>query len=183
VQLKSSAERYGAIAQLFHWTTLVLIVTQFILAYQAEHTESLLQKAKTLTTHKSVGMTVFMLVILRLLWRMTNPAPTPLVTEQPWQRRLADCMHWALYSLILLTPVVGLLMSSAKNYPVSWFGLFTWPNFVQPNEPLFDFLKAAHGILATTIFCLAVLHIIAALKHHFYDKDNVLRRMLPLKLR
>jgi len=183
VQLKSSVERYGAIAQLFHWTIVVLIVTQFVLATQAEDTHSLLQKAKILTTHKSVGMTVFMLAILRLLWRLANPAPGPLPSEKAWQRRLASITHWLLYALILVTPLVGWLMSSAKNYSVSWFGQFTFPNLIAPDETRFEQLKTLHGSLAFTLFCLALLHIAAALKHHFFDKDNVLRRMLPVKLK
>jgi cytochrome b561 len=183
MQIKNSAERYGAIAQLFHWIIVILIVTQFVLANQAEDATSLLQKAKILTTHKSCGMTVFMLAALRLLWRMTNPVPTPVANAKKWQDRLASVVHWALYALILLTPLAGWLMSSAKNYTVSWFGVFSFPNLIAPDETRFEQLKAVHETLAFTILNIAVLHILAALKHHFYDKDNVLRRMLPSKLK
>jgi len=116
MQIKNSNERYGLVAQLLHWSIVALIVTQFVLASQAEDTESLLQKTKILTTHKSVGMTIFMLAILRLVWRMANPVPAALPNSKVWQHRLASAMHWALYGLILLTPLLGWLMSSAKNY-------------------------------------------------------------------
>jgi cytochrome b561 len=183
MQLKNSALRYGAIAQVFHWTIVALIITQFVLATQAEDAPSLLQKAKILTTHKSFGMTIFMLAILRLIWRLANAIPAPLATEKFWQRRLANAVHWALYVLILATPLAGWLMSSAKNYSVSWFGLFTLPNLIEPSEARFEQLKEAHEVLALSIFTLALVHIGAALKHHFYDKDSVLRRMLPMKLK
>jgi len=183
MQIKNSSERYGAIAQLLHWTIVGLIVTQFVLASQAEDTASLLQKAKILTTHKSVGLTIFMLAIVRLGWRWANPVPTMPSTVPSWQRWIAHGMHWGLYALILLTPLAGWLMSSAKNYTVSYFGLFSLPNLVAPSEELFEILKERHEMLAEAIFVLAILHILAALKHHFFDKDNVLRRMLPMKLR
>jgi len=77
---------------------------------------------------------------------------------------------------------VGWLMSSARNFPVSWFGLVTLPDFIAPNKEAYELLHEAHELLAQTLFWLALLHIAAALKHHFIDKDDVLRRMLPVKL-
>jgi cytochrome b561 len=71
------------------------------------------------------------------------------------------------------------MMSSAKNYSVSWFGLFTWPNLIGKNEHAFNFLRSTHDILSFLLFGVAVLHIFAALKHHFWDRDDVLVRMLP----
>jgi cytochrome b561 len=183
MQIKNSNERYGVIAQLLHWSLVVLIVTQFVLAKQAGGTESLLQKAKLLTTHKSFGMTILMLAILRLLWRLMNNTPAPPPAMPTWQHRVATTTHWLLYALIFLTPLLGWMMSSAKNYSVSWFSLFTFPNLVSADETLFAQLKIAHQVSAYAIGNLAILHLLAALKHHFFDKDNVLRTMLPLKLK
>jgi cytochrome b561 len=186
MQIKNSNERYGAAAQLLHWSIVILIITQVVLAKQAEIAEEahhLLQQAKILTTHKSVGMTIFMLAIARIVWRFTNGAPDATPNTKPWQHRLASVMHWALYALILLTPLAGWLMSSAKNYSVSWFGFFTFPNLVGPSETQFDQFKELHETLAQSMIILAILHAIAALKHHLFDKDNVLRRMLPMKLK
>lgn len=186
MQIKNTADRYGAIAQLFHWVIVALIVTQFVLASRAEAAEEarqLLQLDRILATHRSVGMTIFMLAILRLIWRFSNPVPAPAPTTKPWQARLAGIVHWALYALILLTPLAGWLMSSAKSGSVAWFGWFTFPDLIAPDEARFEQLEELHELLATSIFALAILHILAALKHHFIDKDNVLRRMLPLKLR
>jgi cytochrome b561 len=76
-------------------------------------------------------------------------------------------------------PLTGWMMSSAKNYSVSWFSLFTWPNLIAKNEAAFNFLLATHQTLSYVLFVIAVLHILAALKHHFWNRDNVLLRMLP----
>ena len=88
--------------------------------------------------------------------------------------------HVAFYVLLFAMPLTGWLMSSAKNYSVSWFGLFTWPNLIAKNETAFDLLRSTHHILSYVLFAIAVLHILAALKHHFWNKDDVLLRMLPL---
>ncbi len=183
MQLRSSELRYGAVAQLFHWIIVAMIITQFILASQAEDLPMGLHKLATLARHKSVGMTIFGLAVLRLLWRWWNPTPRLPPDMPAWERWGAHFSHFALYALLLLQPLSGWLMSSAKNYSVSWFGLFTFPNLVQPDEGLFEFFKTVHQVLAGTLFFVALLHILAALKHHFWNKDDVLRRMLPMRLR
>jgi len=186
MQLTNTAERYGAIAQLFNWTIVSLVVAQFVLANQAEAAEDahqLVQQAKILATHKSVGMTIFMLAILRLIWRFTNAVPAATPTTKPWQAKLASGMHWALYVLILITPLAGWLMSSAETHSATWFGLFTFPDLIAPNEGRAEQFEELHEALASGIFFLSILHILAALKHHVIDKDNVLRRMLPMKLK
>jgi cytochrome b561 len=81
--------------------------------------------------------------------------------------------------LLFAMPLTGWLMSSAKNYSVSWFSLFTWPNLIAPNEQAFAWLKSTHDTLSWLLLALSILHVLAALKHHFWNKDDVLRRMLP----
>jgi cytochrome b561 len=183
MHLKNSLERYGVVAQLFHWTIVVLIVTQFVLANKAGNLPLGAAKIATLAQHKSVGMTIFGLAILRLIWRWLNPVP-PLPPGTPgWQRVAAHASHWALYGLLLIIPLFGWLMSSARNFSVSWFGIFTFPDLIAPNRPRYEFFHDAHEALATVLFCVAILHIAAALKHHLINRDNVLRRMLPVKLK
>jgi cytochrome b561 len=117
--------------------------------------------------------------VLRLLWRLKNPAPELPSGMTPLERRLARGTHIAFYVLLFAMPLTGWLMSSAKNYSVSWFGLFTWPDLIGKNEHAFDLLRSTHHLLGKVLFAIAVLHILAALKHHFWNKDDVLRRMLP----
>ncbi|HEY8540629.1 MAG TPA: cytochrome b [Steroidobacteraceae bacterium] len=183
MQLKNDTLRYGLIAQLFHWSIVALIVTQFVLANKAEGLPIGPAKIATLATHKSIGMTIFALAVLRLIWRFMNPVPELPSSTPRWQRTAAHFTHGLLYALILITPIVGWTMSSARNFPVSYFGLFTLPDFVEPNQALYEFCHELHEFLATALFVVAIVHIAAALKHHFVDKDDVLRRMLPVKLK
>jgi cytochrome b561 len=174
-----SPPRYSAVAQIFHWLIAALIVTQFVLAKMQEHLPIGIHKLALLARHKSVGMTVLMLAVLRLLWRLRNPPPELPPGMTPLERALARGTHLAFYVLLFAMPITGWLMSSAKNYSVSWFGMFTWPNLIGKNEAQFDFLRSTHHLLSDALFVIAVLHILAALKHHCWNKDDVLLRMLP----
>lgn len=179
MQLKNTLTRYGAVAQSFHWIIVVLIITQFVLAKRAEGLAPL-AKIGVLTTHKSIGITILGLALLRLAWRLFNPVP-PLPPGAPrWQDRAAHVSHFLLYALLFITPVLGWLMSSARAFSVSWFGLVTLPDFIEPNRATYERLHDAHEAMALTLAAIALVHIAAALKHHFVDRDDVLRRMLPL---
>jgi cytochrome b561 len=171
--------RYGAVAQSFHWIIAALVVTQFVLANLEDDLPIGAHKLALLARHKSVGMTILMLAILRLLWRLWNPPPALPSGMKPIERILARASHYTFYALLFAMPITGWMMSSAKNYSVSWFGLFTWPDLIGKNEATFDLLHSTHEILSDVLFAVAVLHILAALKHHFWNKDNVLLRMLP----
>ncbi len=175
----SPPTRYSAVAQSFHWIIAALIVTQFALAWTADDLPLGMHKLALLARHKSFGMTVLMLAILRLLWRFKNPPPELPADMKPIERWLAKATHVAFYLLLFAMPLTGWMMSSAKNYSVSWFGLFTWPNLIGQSDSAFEFLKATHEILSDALFALAVVHILAALKHHFWNKDDVFVRMLP----
>jgi cytochrome b561 len=176
---RATPTRYGAAAQTFHWLIAALIVLQFTLAYSADDLPLGVHKLALLARHKSFGMTVLMLAVLRLLWRLKNPPPALPTGMTPLERMLARATHVAFYVLLFAMPISGWLMSSAKNYSVSWFGLFTWPNLIGKNEARFDFLRSTHHLLSYALFAIAVLHVLAALKHHFWNKNDVLLRMLP----
>ncbi len=184
---KNSSQRYGMIAQLLHWSVAALIITQFVLANIAERVGSqtprtpmvMLEQMSWLARHKSVGMLILGLALVRICWRFISPPP-PLPRAVPaWQRLGAGISHWSLYALLFALPLTGWLMSSATNYPVSFFGWFSFPDLVAPSRSLADSLKASHHLLAKILFVLALLHIAAAMKHHFFNRDDVLRRMLP----
>ena len=177
--MQASSHRYTALAQTLHWIIAALIATQFTLAWMQDDLPLGMHKLALLARHKSFGMTVLMLAVLRLLWRLFN-APPPLPDGMSKiERFLARATHAAFYLLLFAMPLTGWLMSSAKNYSVSWFGLFTWPDLIHPNERSFEFLKGTHDLLSILLFAVAILHILAALKHHFWNKDDVLKRMLP----
>jgi cytochrome b561 len=171
--------RYSAVAQGFHWLIAALIVVQFTLAWSADDLPIGARKLVLLARHKSFGMTILMLAVLRLLWRLFNRPPELPPGMTPIEKKLARATHVLFYVLLFVMPLTGWMMSSAKNYSVSWFDQFTWPNLIGPNERAFDLLRSTHHTLSWLLFAVALLHILAALKHHFWNKDDVLKRMLP----
>jgi cytochrome b561 len=177
--MQASSHRYTALAQTLHWIIAALIATQFTLGWMQDDLPLGMHKLALLARHKSFGMTVLMLAVFRLVWRLFNPAPPLPDGMSRIERFLARSTHIAFYVLLFAMPLSGWLMSSAKNYSVSWFGLFTWPNLIGPNDGSFDVLKGTHYWLSNVLFAIVILHVLAALKHHFWNKDDVLKRMLP----
>ncbi len=170
--------RYGIVAQFLHWTIAALVVVQVVLAERADELPLGMEKLATLAQHKSFGITLLGLALLRLLWRLAVPPP-PMPAMPAWQTWAAKLTHWAFYVLLLALPLSGWMMSSAFNYPVSWFGILQLPDLVAPAEQLADFLKETHEALGKILLALVALHVAAALKHTFLDGDGLLMRMLP----
>ncbi len=179
MQVRNTTRRWGAVSKLLHWAIVALVITQFVLANLAGNLPLGMAKLGMLARHKSVGITVLALALLRLLWRSTQPAPALPAGMPTPQRWLAQGTHLLLYLLLLAMPLSGWLMSSAKNYPVSWFGLLQLPDLVAPGEATFTAMRNAHEAMAALLALTALLHLLGALKHHFFDRDDVLRRMLP----
>jgi cytochrome b561 len=177
--IRNTTARWGALAQLFHWVIVALIITQFVLISIEGDLPLGLKKLIWLARHKSVGITILGLAILRLGWRWMNPTPPLPDTLKPYERVLANVTHVALYTLLFIMPLTGWMMSSARNFPVSWFNLVQLPDLVGPNRALYDTLHTTHAVLAWLLVAVATLHVLAALKHHFVLKDDTLRRMLP----
>ena len=171
--------RYGGVAQALHWIIAALIVTQFVLASLADDLPLGMQKLAMLARHKSVGMTVLMLAVIRLAWRLFHKPPALPAGMKSYEVALAKLTHVLFYVLLFAVPMTGWLMSSAKGYTVSWFNLFSWPNLVPKDAAAFKILKSRHELVASILFFVAILHILAALKHHFWNTDDVLKRMLP----
>ncbi len=176
--LRNNSFRYGSVAQGLHWVIVILLVVQITLASMAHDLPLGLDKLVLLARHKSVGITIFALALVRLSWRLYDRPPPPPPMPR-WQLVVAHANHWALYALLFAMPVTGWMMSSASNFPVSWFGLVQLPDLVAPDRDLKETLHDVHGALARTLVALALLHIAAALKHHFFDRDGLLMRMLP----
>ncbi len=176
--IRNSASSYGWPAQALHWSVVVLVIAQYVLANMAEAADSRMDMFVLFARHKSVGLTIFALAVVRLVWRFMNEQPRLPVTMPVWQRTLAQATHWLLYVLVFLLPITGVLGSAASNYPVTWFGAFAIPPLLEPNEALGDLLHEIHKILAGSLAVVAGIHLLGALKHHFVDKDDILRRML-----
>ena len=179
----NTSDRYGWVAMLLHWAVVALIVVQLVLANMADAADTDLEELALLARHKSFGITIAMLAVLRILWRLAQPTPSLPPRMPAWERRAARATHWGFYVLLFALPLSGWTMSSAAEFSVSWFGVFELPDPVGGDEALAETFHEVHEILATALLVLAGVHILAALKHHFFDRDDVLRRMLPVGLR
>lgn len=168
---------YNRVARLLHWTIGLLIITAIVIGIFHEALEPSLGSLMGL--HKSIGLTVLVLSLFRLAWRLTHPVP-PLPAGLPqWERLAARWTHRLFYVLMIVMPLTGWIMSSAGPYPLNWFGVFDVPKFpVTREDPIAGLSHDAHVVLGLGFAALALLHIGAALRHHFVLKDNVLVRML-----
>ncbi len=177
--LRNTTHAWGTLSKALHWLIVLLIILQYFIAQRAEELPLGLAKLQAYGWHKSFGMTILMLAVLRLTWRLLNPTPALAPVTRPWERVLAHLSHLMLYGLIFAMPISGWLMSSARNFTVSWFNLFQFPNLVGRDEVLYEATKDLHHLLFKVLIVVAALHVAGALKHHFIDRNDVLRRMLP----
>jgi len=175
---RNTTRAWGALSKTFHWLIVLLIINQWLIAERAEDLKGL-AKVQALGWHKSFGITILMLAILRLVWRWMNPVPTLEGQAKGWEKLLANLSHILLYGLIFAIPLSGWAMSSAHAYSVSWFKLFQLPNLVHPDHELSETLEMIHERLFVALVAVAVLHALGALKHHVIDRNEVLKRMLP----
>ena len=168
--------RYTIVARTLHWIIAILILFNLWLGFAHE---ALPESWKVMPMHKSVGLTVLALTLLRILWRVTHRAP-PLPAAMPgWEKGAAHATHFLFYAFMIILPLSGWIMSSAGKYPLSWFFLFDVPKFaVTKGDAIVGLSRGAHSLLPWLWSVLIILHIGAALRHHFMLKDDVLRRML-----
>ena len=174
----AGTERYGSVAIAFHWLLAVMIVGSFSVGLYMSDLAMSPTRLKLFNWHKWAGITIMALSGLRLLWRLTH-RPPPDVAMPHWQRVAAHATHWALYALFFLTPLAGWAYSSAAGFPVVVFGVLPLPDFVPVDKALAEILKTGHHLMAFVLAAVVLLHIAAALKHHFLDRDGLLMRMWP----
>ena len=171
--------RYGAVAQALHWLIAALVFTMFGLGWYMSDLPLGQQKFDLYQLHKSLGITIFWLAVVRLLWRWSHPAP-PLPGSMPrWQRAAARTSHALLYLLLLVQPLIGFLQSNAANFPVVLWGVMPLPALIGSDEALGETLVVVHRWNSRLLLLLILVHGAAALRHHFVLRDDVLRRMLP----
>lgn len=182
--LKNTTQRYGVITQLFHWSIAILFIVNFYLVYRRDYIpESDPANLNYILLHKAIGVLVLGLGILFLCWKVVNIKPHLPPEMTKIEKTLAPSVHHLLWLLILLMPITGLLMSIFGGRPTHFFGLFTIPGLSEPNPEWGSFFHSTHQLLSYLIIGLVSLHVAAALRHHFWLRDNVLRGMLPLRLK
>ena len=175
---RNSPVRYGSVAQTLHWVVVALLVVQVTLGKIADGLPLGIEKLAVMARHKSFGITILGLALIRLAWRLIDRPPPPPPMPR-WQLVAARLNHWALYGLLFALPLTGWLMSSAANRPASWFGLAQLPDFIAPDTRLKELFEDLHHYFIYALFALVGLHVAAALKHQFIDRDGLIFRMLP----
>jgi cytochrome b561 len=173
-------QSYTKTAVLLHWLMALLIVAAFALGVTMVDIPGLTPtKLKYFSWHKWLGITVLGLACLRLLWRLFHAAPSYLFDMPKWQERAAGILHGILYLLMFAVPLSGYFYSLAAGVPVVYLGLVPLPELIGPDPELKPLLKQIHYALNMVLLAGVCLHVLAALKHHFIDRDGVLKRMLP----
>lgn len=177
----TSSSRYSPLAIGLHWLLAVLILAALGVGMYMTGLPFSPSRIKLYNWHKWAGMTILALSIVRLLWRLANrpPAlPSAVNDRMPtWQRAAHHGTHHLLYLLFFVVPLSGWAYSSAAGFPIVWFGVLPLPDWVTPDKALAETIKPLHGLAANLLTALIVLHIAAALKHHWIDRDGLLARM------
>lgn len=177
--MRNSTETYGWLSKGLHWVMACLIIGLLALGIIMTDMPAAPQKYELYGLHKAFGIIVLSLVIIRIIWRITNPTPTLPTTMPRWQRIASHAVHGALYAAMIGMPLSGWLMSSSFGYPTSVFGLIELPHLVDKNPARGELLGEIHETGMIAFFVLLALHVGAALMHHFINKDGILKRMLP----
>lgn len=174
----SSSSRYDPVAKSLHWLMAVLIIGLWGVGLGMEELPKGDLRSQIIGLHKALGVVVLALVVVRLAWRATHSAPPLPATMPAWEQLGAKLGHLALYGLMIAIPAAGILMSQSAGRDVNVFGWIV-PTLVEKSDDLKEVFGEAHETLAWLLAVVLVVHVVAALRHHFMLKDDVLRRMLP----
>ena len=173
---------YTRTAVALHWTVAGLVIVLLAMGWVMTDMSASPAKLQIVTWHKWGGITVLALFFARALWRLTHPAPPPLPMPR-WQQRAAQIVHVLLYVLLLGQPLSGWLFSSAAGRQVVYLNLIPLPNLIGRNPAASAIFKELHDTCGVLLAALVAVHVLAALKHHFVDRDDTLRRMLRRRAR
>lgn len=179
MSLKGSEQRWGSIAQGLHWLMAIAIIGNGVLGWIMHEMPRGMDKLNSYAMHKSIGLTVLALLLLRVSWKYFDHRPL----DEPmprWQRISAHATHGMLYLLMLAIPLSGWLYNSIRGYPLQWFKAFNLPALADKNEDLAEIAHFAHESLFWVLLGVLFAHVGGALMHHFRERDNTLLRMLPL---
>lgn len=174
--LSNTPEKWGWLSKTFHWLMAALIFIQIPLGLYAKYLQLSPLKLNVFLWHKSLGILILFLVVVRLLWRLKNITPSALGNSK-LQNRLAAITHNLLYALMFLLPLSGWVISSAANIPIKVFWLVQLPALVSPDAQLKSLATQVHYYCVVILIITLLIHIGAALMHHFWLRDNILKRM------
>ncbi|HET6520848.1 MAG TPA: cytochrome b [Geminicoccaceae bacterium] len=180
MQIHNTPDRWGAVQQTLHWLIVALAVVQIGAGfYMGGFPPDEIGRLSAFSLHATLGLTILVLMLARLAWRMSNPVPLMPERLGPPERALVRLTHYGFYVLLIVLPITGYLMASARGYPITFYGLNV-PRLVGPDETLATAFFYGHFVgVALTVLSLA-LHVAGALRHEFILRDNTLRRMTSL---
>ena len=177
--LRNTTERFGSVSKVLHWLVCILLTAQFILIWcRNSLAHGSPERTHYMQLHRAVGVTIFLVGLVFIFWRMLNQQPLPPASQPRWQRLVAKIVHRSLLILLVLMPMVGYVLSCAEGKAVNFFGVFTLPCLIPEHKNLFTLFAGIHEELGILILILVGIHVLAALTHHFILKDDVLKRML-----
>lgn len=171
--------KYTIPAMGFHWLLAVMIIASFSFGVYMVDLPFSPARLKQYNWHKWAGITILALSAVRLLWRLTHRPPALSSTIPRWQIKASHASHMLLYVLFFAAPLAGWAYSSAAGFSVVYLGLVPLPDFVSPNRELAATLKLVHRTLVYSLAALVVLHVLAAVKHQFFDRDGLMNRINP----
>lgn len=177
--LRDNYNNLGRISIVNHWLLAALMIGMLVFGLVLEEMPRGAGKRELMGLHKSIGILILFLGMWRVGWRLVQAFPTPAGDSKNWEKRIAKIVHIVLLAGILLMPLSGYLMSSAGGKDINVFGLFVMPN-ITDSKALGDFSHSFHGYFPYFLIALIILHVAAAIKHHFISKDNTLKRMFGL---
>jgi len=170
---------YGARAKAFHWTIVVLVAVQFVIAFTMPDIRPGTTPGTLIHLHLSFGVLILSIVLLRLLWRIARPVPLTMQHLPTWQAVLARWNHRLFYVVLIVSPILGWASASARDWDVSPFGLVKLPALVPAKSRIGHWAGDVHTLLSWFLLAMIAVHVGAALYHHFIVRDSALRRMLP----
>jgi cytochrome b561 len=177
---RTGLHKYSGLAMLLHWAIAVLVIITWRISEAAEEAATREARGEIMANHFALGVVIFALVAVRLIWRQVSPPPPLSKAHAGWERTLARIVHFAFYALLVVMPIAGWVALSSFGEPIKVFGLFSLPALpvgvdTARGEAIFEL----HGAAGITLLGLVALHALAALKHTLIDKDGTLFRMLP----
>lgn len=179
IQMAEPRNRYSGVSLALHWLIAVMVLAQVLLITAHEATEGPLSR-ELVQIHKAVGLSILVLTLARIGWRIANPAIALPQAMKGWEKVTARATHILFYCALIVIPLTGWLASSAAGRDISWFGLFNWPLLpISGGRETAGQLMDLHGLAVKGLYVLLGLHVLGALKHQFVDRDNVLHRMIP----
>ena len=176
---KNTRDRWGVVSQCLHWLVLALVLWMAWLGLTMTDMPNTPRKVDTYSLHKSLGLLVLALMLLRGGWRLYAGAPDPVPGTPMWQHRIASATHGALYLLLLAIPASGWVINSASGFPLRWFGLFRVPQLTGRSESLEELAETWHEWMFWALVVVVLAHAAAAIWHHLFQQDATLARMLP----